>query len=185
MDKFLIKLPKPKDGQPSSSSNQPFVSSQVAPEVQRHTNSFPLSNMDNMLDFKSLEADPKDRMPISSYGPNIRDAVRRMNLKVVEMPEIHLQEMVLGVGTKMQDLKNQRQSIQSSFDKQSEKARSDYRMRLNASIDVARFLLTSGFPFRGHDESEGSEYKGAFLELLKWYGDTSFDVGRVILGNAP
>ncbi|XP_015164318.1 zinc finger MYM-type protein 1-like [Solanum tuberosum] len=85
----------------------------------------------------------------------------------------------------MQDLKNQRQSIQSSFDKQSEKARSDYRMRLNASIDVARFLLTSGFPFRGHDESEGSEYKGAFLELLKWYGDRSFDVGRVILGNAP
>ncbi|XP_049342647.1 uncharacterized protein LOC125806939 [Solanum verrucosum] len=162
MDKFLIKLPKPKDGQPSSSSNQPFVSSQVAPEVQRHTNSFPLSNMDNMLDFKSLEADPKDRMPISSYGPNIRDAVRRM-----------------------QDLKNQRQSIQSSFDKQSEKARSDYLMRLNASIDVARFLLTSGFPFRGHDESEGSEYKGAFLELLKWYGDRSFDVGRVILSNAP
>ncbi|KAG5572536.1 hypothetical protein H5410_062302 [Solanum commersonii] len=74
MDKFLIKLPKPKDGQPSSSSNQPFVSSQVAPE------------------------DPKDRMPISSYGPNIE---MRMNLKVVEMPEIHLQEMVLGVGTKL------------------------------------------------------------------------------------
>ncbi|XP_049343478.1 uncharacterized protein LOC125807782 [Solanum verrucosum] len=86
---------------------------------------------------------------------------------------------------RMQDLKNQRQSIQSSFDKQSEKARSDYRMRLNASIDVARFLLTSGFPLNGHDESEGSEYKGAFLELLKWYGDRSFDVGRVILGNAP
>ncbi|XP_049364333.1 uncharacterized protein LOC125829108 [Solanum verrucosum] len=83
----------------------------------------------------------------------------------------------------MQDLINQRQSIQSSFDKQSEKTRSDYRMRLNASIDVARFLLTSGFPFRGHDESEGSEYKSAFLELLKWYGDRSFDVGRVILGN--
>jgi len=58
-------------------------------------------------------------------------------------------------------------------------------MRLNASIDVARFLLTSRFPFRGHDESEGSEYKGAFLELLKWYGDRNFDVGRVILGNAP
>ncbi|XP_049381978.1 uncharacterized protein LOC125846522 [Solanum stenotomum] len=73
MDKFLIKLPKPKDGQPSSSSNQPFVSSQVAPEVQRHINSFPFSNTDNMLDFKSLEADPKDQMPISSYGPNIRD----------------------------------------------------------------------------------------------------------------
>ncbi|KAG5583353.1 hypothetical protein H5410_053980 [Solanum commersonii] len=204
MDKFLIKLPKPKDGQPSSSSNQPFVSSQVAPEVQRHTNSFPLSNMDNMLDFKSLEADPKDRMPISSYGPNIRDAnelessgnagdsftrdgfkcwnkaLERFKKHVGRVNSIHHKCF-----NRMQDLKNQRQSIQSSFDKQSEKARSDYRMRLNASIDVARFLLTSGFPFRGHDESEGSEYKGAFLELLKWYGDRSFDVGRVILGNAP
>uniref|UniRef100_M1BAU8 HAT family dimerisation domain containing protein n=1 Tax=Solanum tuberosum TaxID=4113 RepID=M1BAU8_SOLTU len=244
MDKFLIKLPKPKDGQPSSSSNQPFVSSQVAPEVQRHTNSFPLSNMDSMLDFKSLEADPKDRMPISSYSPNIRDAVRRYYIQkkpcqpvdhifpktkfVDKMRQFRptwfkrrsqwleysikadaafclccylfknelesrgnagdsftrdgfrcwnkaLERFKKHVGkvnsihhkcfNRMQDLKNQRQSIQSSFDKQSEKARSDYRMRLNASIDVARFLLTSGFPFRGHDESEGSKYKGAFLEL--------------------
>ncbi|XP_015170262.1 zinc finger MYM-type protein 1-like [Solanum tuberosum] len=264
MDKFLIKLPKPKDGQPSSSSNQPFVSSQVAPEVQRHTNSFPLSNMDNILDFKSLEADPKDRMPISSYCHNIRNAVRRYYIQKKPCQLVDhifpktkfgdkmrqfrptwfkrrsqwleysikadttfclccflfknelesrgnagdsftrdgfrcwnkaLERFKKHVGkvnsihhkcfNRMQDLKNQRQSIQSSFDKQSEKARSDYRMRLNASIDVARFLLTSGFPFRGHDESEGSEYKGAFLELLKWYGDRSFDVGRVILGNAP
>ncbi|KAH0748865.1 hypothetical protein KY290_028097 [Solanum tuberosum] len=178
MDKFLIKLPKPKDGQPSSSSNQPFVSSQVAPEVQRHINSFPLPNTDNMLDFKSLEADPKDRMPIPSYGPNIRDVNELESRGNVE-------DSFTRADFRMQDLINQRQSIQSSFDKQSEKARSDYRMRLNASIDVARFLLTSGFPFRGHDESEGSEYKGVFLELLKWYGDRSFDVGRVILGNAP
>ncbi|XP_015166997.1 uncharacterized protein [Solanum tuberosum] len=85
----------------------------------------------------------------------------------------------------MQDLINQRQSIQSYLGKQSEKERNDYRMRLNASIDVARFLLTSGFPFCGHDESEGSEYKGSFLELLKWYGDRNFDMGRIILGNTP
>ncbi|KAG5581241.1 hypothetical protein H5410_051868 [Solanum commersonii] len=258
MNKFLIKLPKPKDGQPSSSSNQPFVSSQVAPKVQRHINSFPLSNTDNMLDFKSLEADPKDRMPISSHGPNIRDAVRRYYIQKKPCQHVDhifpktkfgdkmrqfrptwfkrssqwleysikadatfclccylfknelesrgnvgdsftrsgfrcwnkaLEKFKKHVGkvnsihhkcfNRMQDLINQRQSIQSSFDKQSEKARSDYRMHLNASIDVARFLFTSGFPFRGHDESEGSEYKGAFLELLKWYGDRSFDVGRV------
>ncbi|XP_075099316.1 uncharacterized protein LOC142176136 [Nicotiana tabacum] len=85
----------------------------------------------------------------------------------------------------MLDLKNQRQSIQSSFDKQSEKVKSDYRMRLNASIDVARFLLVSGFPFRGHDESEESEYKGGFLELLEWHGDRHPDLGRVILRHAP
>ncbi|KAG5600467.1 hypothetical protein H5410_031837 [Solanum commersonii] len=176
MDKFLIKLPKSKDGQPSSSSNQPFVSSQVNRKVQRHTNSFPLSNMDNMLDFKSLEADPKDRIPISSYGPNIRDAnelesrgnagdsftrdgfrcwnkaLERFKKHVGKVNSIHHKCF-----NRMQDLINQRQSIQSSFDKQSEKARSDYRMRLNASIDVARFLLTSGFSFRGHDESNSPQ----------------------------
>ncbi|XP_049398939.1 uncharacterized protein LOC125862856 [Solanum stenotomum] len=176
MDKFLIKLPKPKDGQPSSSSNQPFVSSQVAPKVQRHTNSFPLSNMDNMLDFKSLEADPKDQMPISSYGPNIRDANELESRG-------NAGDSFTRDGFRCWNKALKR--FKKHVGKQSEKVRSDYRMRLNASIDVARFLLTSGFPFRGHDESEGSEYKGAFLELLKWYGDRSFDVGRVILGNAP
>ncbi|XP_019230080.1 PREDICTED: uncharacterized protein LOC109211037 [Nicotiana attenuata] len=58
-------------------------------------------------------------------------------------------------------------------------------MRLNASIDVARFLLRSGFPFCGHYESEESEYKGGFLELLEWHGDRNPDVGRVILRHAP
>ncbi|XP_070040175.1 uncharacterized protein LOC142177355 [Nicotiana tabacum] len=86
---------------------------------------------------------------------------------------------------RMRDLKNQRQSIQSSFHKQSKKVKSDYRMRLNASIDMARFLLRSGFPFRGHDESEEYEYKGGFLELLEWHGDRHSDVGRVILRHAP
>ncbi|KAH0706362.1 hypothetical protein KY289_011438 [Solanum tuberosum] len=176
MDKFLIKLPKPKDGQPSSSSNQPFVSSQVAPEVQRNTNSFPLSNTDNMFDFKSLEADPKYRMPISSYGPNIRDANELESRG-------NAGDSFTRDGFRCWNKALER--FKKYVGKQSEKARNDYRMRLNASIDVARFLLTSGFLFRGYDESEGSEYKGAFLELLKWYGDRSFDMGRVILGNAP
>ncbi|XP_019232685.1 PREDICTED: zinc finger MYM-type protein 1-like [Nicotiana attenuata] len=38
----------------------------------------------------------------------------------------------------MLDLLNQAQSIITSFDKQSEKAKIEYRVRLNASIDVAR-----------------------------------------------
>nr|XP_009597598.1 zinc finger MYM-type protein 1-like [Nicotiana tomentosiformis]XP_016493579.1 PREDICTED: zinc finger MYM-type protein 1-like [Nicotiana tabacum] len=85
----------------------------------------------------------------------------------------------------MQDLSNQRQSIQSFFDRQSEKVKSDRRMRLNASIDVMRFLLRDGFPFRGHDESKDFEYKGIFLELLEFHGDKYPDVGKVILRHAP
>ncbi|XP_019227153.1 PREDICTED: zinc finger MYM-type protein 1-like [Nicotiana attenuata] len=85
----------------------------------------------------------------------------------------------------MLDLKNQGQSIITSFDKQSEKAKSEYRVRLNASIDVARYLLKEGMPFRGHDESETSTRRGNFLDLLKWYADKKEDVKNVVLENAP
>ncbi|KAG5629230.1 hypothetical protein H5410_000947 [Solanum commersonii] len=112
-----------------------------------------------MLDFKSLEANPKDLIPISSYGPNIRDA------------------------NELESRGNAGDSFTRDGFSKVKNARSDYWMSLNASIDVARFFLTSEFSFCGHDESEGSKYKGAFLELLKSYGDRSFDVGRVILGN--
>nr|XP_009760499.1 PREDICTED: uncharacterized protein LOC104212839 [Nicotiana sylvestris] len=105
--------------------------------------------------------------------------VERFKAHVGEVNNIHHKCF-----NRMLDLKSQRQSIQSSFDKQSEKVKSDYRMRLNASIDVARFLLISGFPFRGHDESEESEYKGGFPKLLEWHGDRRPDVGRVILRHA-
>ncbi|XP_016450433.2 uncharacterized protein LOC107775230 [Nicotiana tabacum] len=58
-------------------------------------------------------------------------------------------------------------------------------MRLNASIDVVRFHLRNGLPFSGHDESEESEYKGIFLELLEFHGDKHPNVGKVILCHAP
>ncbi|XP_019266659.1 PREDICTED: zinc finger MYM-type protein 1-like [Nicotiana attenuata] len=80
---------------------------------------------------------------------------------------------------------NQSQSIRTSFDKQSEKEKSESRRRLSASIDAARFLLRLGLPFRGHDESQSSTNRGIFLELLQWYGDIDRDVGSIILENAP
>ncbi|XP_060170360.1 uncharacterized protein LOC132601278 [Lycium barbarum] len=66
---------------------------------------------------------------------------------------------------RMLDLKNQRQSIQASFSNLNEKDKSDYRIRLNALIYVVRFLLRNGLSFRGHDESEDSEYKVFFLNF--------------------
>ncbi|KAG5598564.1 hypothetical protein H5410_029934 [Solanum commersonii] len=66
--------------------------------------------------------------------------------------------------------------IQSSLHKQSEKIKSDDRIRLNASIFVVRFLLRITLPFRGHDESEDSDYKGLSLELLKFHGVNRLDV---------
>ena len=60
----------------------------------------------------------------------------------------------------------QKQSIQAALDKQSDEAKSEYRIRLNASVDVARQLLKGALPFRGHDESESSIRRGSFLNFL-------------------
>ncbi|KAK4707767.1 hypothetical protein R3W88_028692 [Solanum pinnatisectum] len=109
-----------------------------------------------------------------NHGPE------RIRLHVGEVNSIHNKCL-----NRMLDFANQRQSIQSSIHKQSEKTKSDYRIRLNASIDVVRFLLRNGLPFRGHDESEDSDYKGLFLELLKFHGVNRPDVEKVILQHAP
>nr|KAJ0213753.1 hypothetical protein LSAT_V11C400170500 [Lactuca sativa] len=63
---------------------------------------------------------------------------------------------------------NQRQSIATTFDKQSDLVRTNQRL-----------------PFRGHDESEDSINRGNFLELLQFYADRNDKVGRVVLKNAP
>nr|XP_016483140.1 PREDICTED: zinc finger MYM-type protein 1-like [Nicotiana tabacum] len=80
---------------------------------------------------------------------------------------------------------NQAQSILTSLDKQSEKIKSEHRVRLNASIDVIRYLLKEGMPFRGHDETVTSTRRGHFLDLLKWYADRKEDVKNVVLEKAP
>ncbi|XP_049387838.1 uncharacterized protein LOC125852155 [Solanum stenotomum] len=86
---------------------------------------------------------------------------------------------------KMLDLMNQSQSIRTSFDKKSQKEKSESRRRLSASVDVTRFLLKLGLSFRGHDESRSCSNRGIFLELLQWYGDINEDVGSIILEKAP
>ncbi|XP_059301575.1 uncharacterized protein LOC132053521 [Lycium ferocissimum] len=85
----------------------------------------------------------------------------------------------------MRDLKNQEKLILTSFDKHNEKDKNNYRVRLNASVDVTRFLLKQGMPFRGHDEGETSTKRGNFLELLKWYANRHDEVNKVVLENAP
>ena len=50
----------------------------------------------------------------------------------------------------------------TALHKQTNVVKNDYRIRLNASIDVSRHLLHQGLPFRGHDESEESTNKGNF-----------------------
>ncbi|XP_070049746.1 uncharacterized protein LOC142173700 [Nicotiana tabacum] len=89
-------------------------------------------------------------------------ASERLALHVGQVNSLHHKYF-----NKMLDLSNQSQSIQVAFDKQSEKQRNEHRIRLNASIDVARFLLYFELSFRGHDESDSSKNKGLFLGLLE------------------
>ncbi|XP_070045896.1 uncharacterized protein [Nicotiana tomentosiformis] len=84
----------------------------------------------------------------------------------------------------MLDLMNQAQSILTSLDKQSGKIKSEHRVCLNASIDMIRYLLKEGMPFRGHDESIISTRRGHFLDLLKWYANRKEDVKNVVLEKA-
>ncbi|KAK9713942.1 hypothetical protein RND81_06G059800 [Saponaria officinalis] len=105
-----------------------------------------------------------DRFRIHVGGPN------SAHNKVVKMCE---------------DLMNEKQSIRSVLDKQSRKEKSDYRTRLNASIDCTRLLLSQGMAFRGHDEHEFSRNKGNFIEVLEWYSTRVDKVANVVLKNAP
>ncbi|XP_035841512.1 zinc finger MYM-type protein 1-like [Helianthus annuus] len=67
----------------------------------------------------------------------------------------------------------------------SQKHKIEYRIRLSTSVILAKALLNGALPFRGHDESESSSYKGHFLEFLKLLGELNESIGKVILGNAP
>ncbi|KAJ9556827.1 hypothetical protein OSB04_011441 [Centaurea solstitialis] len=80
-------------------------------------------------------------------------------------------------------LLQQKQSILIAFHKQIEKEKTEYGMRLNASVDACRLLLKFGLPFHGHDESETSLNQGLFLGHLKFLGDQNEMARKLILDN--
>jgi len=86
---------------------------------------------------------------------------------------------------KCEDLMREQQSIQAAFYKLDDKSKHEYRIRLNASIDVVRLLLDQGFAFRGHDESESSLNKGNFLEVLSWLAARCDAIKPFVLEKAP
>jgi hypothetical protein len=63
-------------------------------------------------------------------------------------------------------LMNQDQSIRVALHKQTDITKKQNRIRLNTSVESARYLVHQGLAFRGNDESEESKNKGNFKELL-------------------
>ncbi|XP_060210282.1 uncharacterized protein LOC132637161 [Lycium barbarum] len=129
---------------------------------------------------------------LGGYGRKVSDAfttkgfrnwnkgIERLKKHVGEVNSVHTRCFMM-----MLDLMNQEQSILTSFDKPFEKFKGDYRVRLNASVDVIRYLLKEGMPFRGHNECVTSTRRGHFLDFLKWYADKKEDVKTVVLEKAP
>ncbi|CAN1165159.1 Zinc finger MYM-type protein 1 [Linum perenne] len=79
----------------------------------------------------------------------------------------------------------QSQSIEAALCKQSDQAKKEYRIRLEASFKCINWLLKHGFPFHEHDESEESNNRGLFLSLLEFYASDIEHVKSVVLENAP
>ena len=68
---------------------------------------------------------------------------------------------------KCEALLNQRRSIQTVINNQSDVEKREYQTCLNASVDCICFLQWQGLAFRGHDESKDSNNQGKFLN---YYG---------------
>jgi hypothetical protein len=47
---------------------------------------------------------------------------------------------------------------------------------LTSSLLIARFLISQGLAFRGHNESPSSLNKGNFLEMLEWFKNRNSEV---------
>ncbi|KAJ1294689.1 hypothetical protein BS78_01G165000 [Paspalum vaginatum] len=74
------------------------------------------------------------------------------------------------------DFRNQRTSISRKFESNTVDKEERYEARVTAALDIARFLISQGHAFRGHDESASSLNKGNFLEMLDWYKKRNDDV---------
>ena len=76
-------------------------------------------------------------------------------------------------------------SIESSLNRQCQKQISDNRLRLSASIEVARLLAKQGLAFRGHNESASSLNRGNFVEFISLLCEYSANFARVCPSAAP
>ena len=84
-----------------------------------------------------------------------------------------------------EDFRNQKQSVSYAIVRGDEKSHIEYEKRLRAVVGVARFLVSQGLAFRGHDESDTSIQQGNFKEMLKWYAKRCKDIADVVNENAP
>jgi hypothetical protein len=81
-------------------------------------------------------------------------------------------------------LLNHKQSIITFFDKQSNKQKIEYKIRLNASVDCIRFLQQQRLAFCGHNESKELSNQRNFRELLRFFAKHNEEIDKIVLENA-
>ncbi|XP_075094989.1 uncharacterized protein LOC142173332 [Nicotiana tabacum] len=182
---------------PSKSSSTPQSSSNLEETVDE-SEQLPQSEEVNLNRF---ETDRGKRLAIQKYHLNDRDAVRRAYIQQDECINRGEGDVFSSIGftswikkdrfaihisgphnvhnqsrKKCEDLMRQKQSIQSALAKQFDQQKLEYRTRLEAAIDMIRYLLNQGLSFRGHREGESSFNRGNYIELLTWYTKRCKDI---------
>ncbi|XP_020242699.1 zinc finger MYM-type protein 1-like [Asparagus officinalis] len=100
----------------------------------------------------------------------------KLNKHVGDKPNSHHKKCVKAC----EDLMKKNQCIEYSYAKYSTKEEADYLVRLKASLEAVKFLVRGGLAFRGHNEGEGSFYKGHFLEFIEALGRNSEKIAGAI-----
>ncbi|XP_057496717.1 uncharacterized protein LOC130781532 [Actinidia eriantha] len=170
-------VPKYKESNDGDGVNQDEFEIEYDPGLRKKITSYPSKFLDNYRRAYWLKG-PSQPMLTKFPCSQIGNKVRRFNRAWVN--SAHYQ-----VWRKCRDLVNQAQHIDTAYNKHSDQSKLDYRIRLNATIDCIRFLLKQGLSFRGHDESNDSNNRGDFLELLEFLANHDKEVANVVLKNAP
>ncbi|KAL7609997.1 hypothetical protein Lser_V15G10248 [Lactuca serriola] len=76
------------------------------------------------------------------------------------------------------------QHIGEVLHKQNELEKSNYEIRLRSTISSCKFLLKNALPFLGHDETEKSNNKRFFIEVLYLIKEDNEKIFKVTLENA-
>ena len=70
---------------------------------------------------------------------------------------------------KCDDFMKQRTNVGRKLVEVSTEEEKRYEICLTSSLDVARFLISQGDAFHGHDETSSSLNKGNYREMVEWY----------------
>ncbi|XP_047979529.1 zinc finger MYM-type protein 1-like [Salvia hispanica] len=123
--------------------------------------------------FKRDSVAPGDEAFTTGGFSNWKKALEKFNSHVGDKNSSHNKARI-----EYENFLNQRQSVTYVVRRGITTKEKEYRIRLTATVDFIRFLLSQGLPIRGHDESSTSLNQGNFHERLKWYGLRNDEVGK-------